>query len=150
MAEAILVWDVFHQLDVVALVEGDIANSVPLRRTSPMYRHQYKHSRSRKVWIKARPLEGLPKGNDTSSDLYSNKSWLHWALEAGPWTIEVVLEGKKLSQMTVRRTHHSACHDEWEDEVDRVCVGETTMSDEHIDVVRKYSRITVTRNHNDR
>ena len=143
MSEALLLWDAFHQLDVVALIEGDIAKSVPSRRTSPIYRRQYKHPRSRKVWIKARPLEGLPNKDDVTSKFYSNKSWLHWALEAGPWTIEVALEGKKLSQMTVRRTHHSASHDEWENEVDRVCVGETTMSDEHIDVVREYNKQTV-------
>lgn len=136
MTEAILMWDVFHQLDVVALVEGDIANSVPSRRTGPIYRRKHKHPRSRKVWIKARPLEGVVNGDDINLDFYSSKTWLHWALEVGPWTIEVALEGKKLSQMTVRRTHHSLCHDGWEDEVDRVCVGETTMSDEHVDAVR--------------
>ncbi|KAL9612264.1 MAG: hypothetical protein Q9167_003132 [Letrouitia subvulpina] len=139
MSPPLLLWDVYRQLDVVAKIEGDIAKSVPLRASGRAYRPKYKHPRSRKLWIKSRSLEGLPQfHNDTTlSNFYRNTSWRHWALEVGPWTIEVALEGKMLSRMTVRLTHHTLCHDAWENEESRVCVGETTMNDEHIDLVRQ-------------
>jgi len=79
--------------------------------------------RCRKARIKARPLSNLPKtvkDREKFADLYSELRWLHWALEVGPWTLELAREGKGSSKMTVRRVHHSLCDADWESEVDRV------------------------------
>ena len=109
---------------------------------SPMKRTNDSPQKSRKVYIKTRPLEGLPKGNGADdgkmfADLYSRYRWLHWGLEVGPWTMDVAIEGKKSSQMTVRSRHHSQCHD-WEDEVDRMRIGRTSMTDYELDEIRMY------------
>jgi len=69
------------------------------------------------------------------ADLYSELRWLHWALEVGPWTLELAMEAKGSSKMIVRRVHHSLCDEDWESEVDRVQIGDTRMRDEEIDEV---------------
>ena len=142
MSPPLLLWDAYRQVDVVAKIEGDIAESVPLRASSRVYKAKHRHPRSRKLWIKSRSLEGLPQahGDNPFSKFYENTSWWHWALEVGPWTLEVALEGKMHSRMTVRQTHNTLCHDAWETEESRVCVGETTMNDEHIDIVREFDQ----------
>ena len=98
--------------------------------------------KSRKVYIKTRPLEGLPKGNGADNgkifgDLYSRYRWLHWGLEVGPWTMEVAIEGKTSSQMTVRSRHESLCHD-WDDEVDRMRIGRSSMKDDELEEIRMH------------
>ena len=136
MPDPLLGWDLMQQLKVLSSMRDEVAGFVPSRFESNAYRGRYKHPRARKIWIKSRPLQGIRSRK--TSDIYNSQSWLHWALEVGPWTIEVHVAGKSSSRLEVRRTHHSECHDEWEEEADRVCVGETTMSDQYVEIIREY------------
>ena len=90
--------------------------------------------RPRNVYIKARPVGIIPKVLRTEAlhIIYSRLRWLHWALEVGPWTIEVAVDSKMSNRMTIRHLHHSQCDAEWEDEVDRICVGQSTLLDKEI------------------
>ena len=42
-------------------------------------------------------------------------------------------------EMKVRSQHHSECDRDWEDEVDRMVIGQSTMTDEEIEQIRKSS-----------
>lgn len=94
--------------------------------------------RSRRVWIKTRELEGMPSiDKNPPEGTYRHWRFMHWALEVGPWTVEVALQGKKSSAMAISIRHHSQCTQDWDQEVDRICVGKSTMSDKKIFDVRK-------------
>ena len=90
--------------------------------------------RPRDVYIKAQPVKILPKELRTEAfrTVCSRFKWLHWALEVGPWTIEVTRESKMSDQISIRLLHHSECDKDWEDELDRTHVGQSTLRDEEI------------------
>ena len=83
------------------------------------------------------PLATKASDGKTPEGTYTHWRRLHWALEVGPWTIEVAVQGKMSSKMTIRLRHHTQCTSDWDHEVDRVCVGESGMSDDEIFDARK-------------
>ena len=118
--------------------QGKAPDPVPTKRWNDRSKERTKRiepQRPRNVYIKSRPLSALPKGLHIPElhDLIIRQRWLHWALEYGPWTIELALESKRLFEIKIRRIHHSECDMDWEDEVDRLCVGQSTLRDSEID-----------------
>ena len=131
-----------------AMLKGKVPRSISTATVGKLEEIQPKiKKRPRKVWVKARPLGNVPSGGSDRSKVLQlilintisvHFRWMHWALEVGSWTYEVALDGKASSRMIVRRVHRAQHGHEWDNEIQRVCVGETSMTDEEVEECREY------------
>ena len=98
--------------------------------------------RRRRVWVKFRPL-GIVSENNTMADRqlladWSHRmNWVHWGLEVGSWTLEIAIAGKRAQRATWQRRHFSQLGSDWDNEIDRICVGETTLPHCEIKQIRQ-------------
>lgn len=96
--------------------------------------------RQRAIYIKMRPVLGIDLAEVASRfELESSQlaqgiteaGLLHWALEVGPWTIELG-KSRRRKEVEMRVTHVQHWDSSWETELERRCVGTTMLLDEQI------------------